>query len=565
MVAIFDAAGPPVAPEILPSKKARKQPARERFLRTQAPPEATDGAPESELHFDPPKPPKSKTALDRDCAFFPLTDMGNAERFVARNKGKFLWCSVIGWLAWDGKRYVRTGAGGLVESAVFETIRAIQDEADAIEASGIRVEGGSGLDFVIDPDKEIKWSDQIRSWGRTSEGNSHFTCIARGDKPGMAGSFLAVAHEQLDADPMKLNVSNGTLVFRSNASPSIVFKPHDPADRITKICPVDYDPKAICPTYDAFFTYVQPDPRMRRFLHQWGGYSLTGDASEQKMLFWYGEGKNGKSTTLELWGYVAGDYATATKIATFLDPGKMQNAAQATPHLAKLRGIRMLRTSEPPPRGARLDEGLIKLVTGGDTIDARHMYREDFTFLPEFKVNMAGNHRPVIAGADEGIWRRFRLAPWLVTVPEDMRDRRLPEKLRAEGSGVLNRLLDGLRDWLENGLIEPDAVTEATARYRSESDPLSRFLEHCVRRASGKRVNTTDLYVVFLAWAKSSGESEWTHKGFSRAMHDRGFITVQSNRMFWIDIELIKSTADFADVAPAPSDGVPPDMDEIAL
>jgi putative DNA primase/helicase len=496
-------------------------------------------------------PVKSKSALDRECAFFPLTDMGNAERFVARNKGKFLWCPVIGWLAWNGKRFVRTGAGGLVEAAVFATIRAIQDEANAV--------AGTKDDFVVDEDEDVRWSDKLRAWGRQSEANSHFTCIARGDKPGIAGAFLAVEHSELDADPWLLNVNNGTLVFRRGMEPSIVFRPHDPADKITKISPVDYDPAATCPTYDAFFSYAQPDPQMRRFFHQWAGYSLTGDASEQKMLFWYGEGKNGKSTTLELWAYVAGDYATATKIATFLDPGKMQNAAQATPHLAKLRGIRMLRTSEPPPRGARLDEGLIKLVTGGDAIDARHMY---FTFVPEFKVNMAGNHRPAIAGADEGIWRRFRLAPWLVTVPEDRRDKRLPEKLRAEASGVLNRLLDGLRDWMEKGLTEPDAVTEATARYRSESDPLSRFLELCVRRAPGKRINTTDLYLVFLAWAKASGEREWSHKGFSQAMHERGYISMQSNLMFWVDVELIKSAADFKGVEPDP---LPADAEDIAI
>jgi len=487
--------------------------------------------------------PENDAALNRVCAFFPLTDLGNADRFVARNRGKFLWCAAIGWLAWDGRRYVRAGAGGQVEEAICATVRAIQDEATVI--------AGTKDDFAVNDDG-VMWSETIARWGRVAEGASHIACIGRGDTPGLAGAFVAIKASQLDADPMMLNVANGTLVFRRDGERDYVtFRPHDPADLMTKICPVKYDPNAVCPLYDRFLGEVQPDVHVRRFLHQWGGLSLTGDISEQKMSFWWGKGKNGKSTLAEAFAYVAGDYATNTPIQTFLDQGRTQSAGQATPQLAKLAGVRMLRTSEPE-RGSKIAEGLIKLVTGGDMIDARHLNREFFSYVSQFKLVMSGNYRPAIIGTDEGIWRRILLVPWLVQIPLGKRDKFLLAKLCAEGSGILNRLLDGLRDWLDNGLVEPEAVTAATQSYRSDFDPLSRFLAACVRAASGKRVQSTVLHDVYAAWCKASGEHEWKSNGFSRALHERGFVTKISNVSYWLDIELIKTVGDFVDDAGRP-------------
>jgi putative DNA primase/helicase len=181
--------------------------------------------------------------------------------------------------------------------------------------------------------------------------------------------------------------------------------------------------------------------------------------------------------------YVAGDYGETVPIETFLDHGKSRSAGQATPDLAILPGVRMLRTSEPE-KNSKLAEAMVKLVTGGEPIQARHLNRDFFKFYPQFKLTISGNYRPTISGADEGIWRRLRLVPFDVTIPKEERDIHLADKLRARPRGILNRLLDGLRLWCDKRLIEPEDVAKATAEYRSDSDAFGRFAATCLEAAS---------------------------------------------------------------------------------
>jgi putative DNA primase/helicase len=178
---------------------------------------------------------------------------------------------------------------------------------------------------------------------------------------------------------------------------------------------------------------------------------------------------------------------------------------------------------------------------------ARHLNKGFFKFYPQFKLTISGNHRPKISGADEGIWRRLQLVPFNVSIPKAERDRKLSEKLITEASGILNRLLDGLRHWCDKGLIEPDEVTAATAEYRSLSDPLSRFLATCVLASPGERIQSSVLYAVFEAWCKSAGESVWRQKGFSLAMDERGFKRKHSDVTWFLDLKLIRAAHDFVD------------------
>jgi putative DNA primase/helicase len=204
----------------------------------------------------------------------------------------------------------------------------------------------------------------------------------------------------------------------------------------------------------------------------------------------------------------------------------------------------MLRTSEPEAN-AKLAEAMVKLVTGGEPILARHLNKGFFKFYPQFKLTISGNHKPKISGADDGIWRRFQLVPFNVQIPKEERDRKLSEKLAAEASGILNRLLDGLRLWCDRGLIEPDEVAAATAEYRLLSDPLTRFLSDCVKASPGDRIQSSSLYAVFEAWCKSAGESLWKQKGFSLAMDERGFKRKHSNGSWFIDMKLVRGVEDF--------------------
>lgn len=481
--------------------------------------------------------------LDLRLSFFPHTDLGNAERFVERNRGKFLWCPALGWLFWDEKRWCRDGADDRVRIAAHQTVRAMQDEAEALAKSAY-----NAVARVVNQgkpnEKTLLMSDLLSAWGRESESNGKLNRLAE-----QASAYLAIAPAQLDADLFKLNVANGTLVVsreRAEGEDYITLRPHDPADLITKISPVVYDQAATCPIYDAFIAFVQPNADNRRFLHQWKGLSLTGDVGEQKLAVFWGRGKNGKSTFIDVCAFIAGDYSETVPIETFLSEGRGRNAGQATPDLAILPGVRHLRTSEPD-KGAKLAEALIKLATGGEPIQARHLNRDYFKFYPQFKLTISGNYRPNIGGSDEGIWRRVVLVPWGVIVPEEKRDKNLGEKLRREASGIFNRLLDGLRDWLDRGLIVPDEVAAATAEYRRDSDPLGRFLEACVAPAPGERVQSSELHKLFNAWGKCNGNPEWSNKGFTSAMTERGFRKMKSSVEYFLEIKTLRVVDDFLD------------------
>lgn len=474
--------------------------------------------------------------VDLELAFYSQTDVGNAERFRERNRGKLQWCPALGWLAWDSRRWCRDAAGK-VKGAAHLVARAIQNEAEALRASG--------RDVQIDTrNKEpVMMSDRLAGFGRKSEQAPRLSAMAEEAAP-----YLHVAPEYLDADPFQINVANGTLRIQKNANDAdyVRLHPHDPADLITKQSPVVFDPQARCPTFDRFLAEVQPKAEMRRFLMQWQGLSLTGDVSEQKLCFFWGSGKNGKSTFVDVCAFLGGDYSATVPIETFLNEGRSRNAGQATPDLAILPGVRHLRTSEPE-KGAKLAEALIKLVTGGEPILARHLNQDYFRFYPQFKLTMSGNHEPAILGTDEGIWRRLKKVPWSVTIPDDKIDPHLSDKLRAEASGILNRLLDGLRDWLDHGLVWPEDVIQATADYRRDSDPCGLFVGECVAAAPGERVRSSDMHELFCAWAKASAAREWSQKGLAAALKDHGLSSKHSNGMWWLDVRLTKSLGDFVD------------------
>lgn len=494
-------------------------------------------------------PKEDAKARGMRLAFFPLTDLGNAERFRERYRDKLLWCPAIGWLCWDGRRWSRDGADDLVKIAEHDTVRAIQSEAVIVKESGNKDDPDAdedARDFVFDEKRDgtlVMYSDKIAAWGRASEAMNKLGALSKRGAP-----YFAIGIDKLDADKMKINVANGTLVVDRGATDRdcISFKEHDPADLITKISPVAYDPEATCEVYDAFLARVQPSQDMRTFLHQWLGLSMTGDIGEQKLAFLYGKGSNGKSVLVDTASYVAGDYGETVPIETFLDHGKSRGAGQATPDLAILPGVRMLRTSEPE-KNSKLAEAMIKLVTGGEPIQARHLNRDFFKFTPQFKLTMSGNYRPTIAGTDEGIWRRMRLVPFDVTIPKEERDPKLFDKLRSEASGILNRMLDGLRHWCDKGLIEPEDVAKATASYREDSDPFGRFAAMCLEAAPGQRAQSSVLHEVYEAWCKSSGEKAWSNKGLANAMKERGYVSKQSNVMWWLDIKLTRSADEFVD------------------
>lgn len=495
---------------------------------------------------------------DKACALLPLTDLGNAERFKVRFGHLFRFCRELGWFRWDGRRWAllteeKDKTPGEVMVAVFQTIRGIRNEADLVEVSGIKedlpedatdAERRAAMDFVVKATKQgvTLFSDTIRAHAKSSEGASRIGAVAN-----LAKSFgsIAIDAKQLDADRMALNVRNGTLrIVNSGNMLEIKLFPHSRNDLITKMAEVDYDPDAQAPSYDAFFERVMPDADDRRFLHQWAGLSSTGDIGYHKMAFFYGMGRNGKSTWTDLVAHILGDYSQVIKFDTFLEQSNKRKGSDATPDLAQLPGVRFLRTSEPE-KGAKLAEALIKEVTGGEAIQARHLNKGFFSFLPSFKLTAQGNYKPKITGHDDGIWGRVRLVPWTVRIPDSEIDIRLPDKLKAEASGVLNRMMAGLLDLKMNGLAESDNVKAATAKYREASDQLGKFLRDCTMDKEGARTRSSELFEIFAEWVKQSGGAEWTTQGFAKAMEDRGYERKTSNGVWWLDLE---ATVDANDV-----------------
>ncbi len=484
-------------------------------------------------------PPQARAGHETDlaCARYPLTDLGNSWRFMARHGHRFRFADEYGWLWFDGRRWALSGADHKVARAVQDTVTAIADEAQAL------VEAGEDEIIGEKRGEAVMLSDAVQAWCRASQAAGKIGCIAH-----LAQAKLAVLPCDLDADPFALTVLNGTLHFDRNKDDFVRFEAHDPDDLITKLAPVVYDPVATAPVYDAFMDMVQPDSSDRAYLHTVGGLSLTGDATVQQLWFWYGKGQNGKSTCIEAWSKVLGDYAHTVPIETFLDQGRGRTGDQATPHLIPLVGARLVRASEPD-RGAKLSESLVKEITGGEPMKVRQLNKPFFDFKPQFKLIISGNYRPDIKGTDDGIWRRMKLVPWPVRVNDAQKDPDLPDKLASEASGILNRLIAGLQTYFLEGLADTEAVVNATAIYRDDSDPLGRFLKMCVVEtgADADRVQSSQMYDVYVAWCKASGEKAWTSTGFGKAMGDRGLRRRKLSSMHFMGLKLVKHVSDFVD------------------
>ena len=198
------------------------------------------------------------------------------------------------------------------------------------------------------------------------------------------------------------------------------------------------------------------------------------------------------------------------------------NADRHPTELAMLRGARLV-TAKETEQGRRLAEARIKSITGGDPITARQMRKDPFTFLPQFKLGMAGNHKPGLSGVDEAIRRRIHLIPFAVRIPEDDRDEDLPEKLKAEWSGILAWMNEGCLKWQATGLKPPDAVKKATETYRESEDSLGQWIEECCETGPHYWVGSSELFASWKPWADGKGESSLSQRRFVQALESKEF------------------------------------------
>jgi putative DNA primase/helicase len=423
---------------------------------------------------------------------FPLTELGDAQRLVARHGPDLHYVPQWGkWVIWAETHWVADV--GQVERWAKETVLAIAEAARQLGDDDRR-------------QKLVKHAHRAQS-----ERHLRAMITLAKSEPG-----VTVLAEQLDADPWLLNVQNGTLDLRTGQ-----LRQHCREDLMTKMTPIAFDPQARAPRWRAFLRRIFAEKAdLLRYVQLAVGYTLSGSAREQCFFILQGSGANGKSKFLQVISAMLGDYARHTPTQTLL----ATNADHVRSDLARLQGARLVTASEAEQQ-KHLADALIKQLTGEDTIVARYLYQEYIEFQPTFKIWLAANDRPKARGDDAALWRRVQLIPFAVTIPPAEQDKNLTDKLLLELPGILAWAVEGCLAWQQapGGLIPPAEVVQATEDYRAEMDAIGRFIRDRCTTGTDLRVTPHDLYASYAEWCQSEGESPVSAKVLGEEMSRRGY------------------------------------------
>ena len=453
---------------------------------------------------DPVTEPRKRRGL---CAF-QNSDAGNAERLHEVHGENLRHVTESGqWLIWNGCRW-EPDSNGEVTRRFIEVMRTMAREA----ADHPSAEAAQAL---------TKFALQSCNKARIEAGISLAKSIAG----------VSVSVNDLDADPWLVGTPEGVIDLRQGG-PVTPRREH----LITKSIGASFDPLAECPTWERFIaTITGGDTELADYLQAAIGYTLTGRVTEQCLFFLYGTGQNGKGVYTETAKRLLGDYGQTAPESLFT---KDRNPA-ATNDVARLAGCRMAIASELD-EGAAFAESRIKALTGGDTITARMLYHEYFDFVPSHKFWISGNHKPTVKGTDHGIWRRLRLIPFTVRIPDEEKDPELASKLAAELPGILNWAIAGCLRWQRERLRIPQCVKAATEAYRAEEDVIGQFLDECTEKRPEARAGRTELYKSYQDWAEGEGINHpLTARRFNRQVEERGFRWLRScGVQFWQGIAI---------------------------
>ncbi len=465
-----------------------------------------------------------------ETKLYTLDDMGNAKRFIDLFGEDFRYnYTDKTFLYWDGCRWAADQTGA-VERSADVSVEAMSAEAEWYEKNG-------------DEDAAKAFRKHIKA-SRSNKSKTNMLKEVQHNMP--------IMPFQLDKHKMAFNVPNGTLSLKSG---QLV-----PAKRdyfITKFSPVEFPvwrnteltadssgdilrqtDNADCPMWRRFLDDIfGGDRELIRYIQKAVGYSMTGDTSEQCVFFLYGTGRNGKSTFLDVLREIFGDYVSNIQPETIMVKNSMGNGINSD--IARLKGARMVTTVEPN-EGVRLNEGLIKQLTGDDAVTARKLYGNEFEFKPEFKLWMATNHKPIIRGTDDGIWRRIHMIPFTVQIPVDKVDRQLKSKLEREYPAILRWAVEGCLLWQREGLKQPRAVLDMTREYRREMDVISGFLDDRCEVGEGFSAKSSELYAAYSAWCEANTEFKMSNTKFSVEMDKRFGKTKQRDGMYFSGVRLYR-------------------------
>ncbi len=421
----------------------------------------------------------------------PLTDVGNAIRFVASAGPLSKFVPGVGWHFFNGQ--------------IWEVDPCEDALGVAARVAGQIEQEAAGLDEDA--------AEAVLKWARQSQSVTKLDAMLR-----MAKSHreIILGVDALDPDREIVSAKNGVVNLATGE-----IRPGTPEDLCSKLLDFEYSPSAECPLWENFIRSIMLEkPDMINFIQRAVGYSLSGDCSEQKMFFCYGpSGSNGKSVFLEVLYELAGGYATQTPIDLILLKANGDESASNT--IARLRGARLVNGNEVP-KGARLNESRIKELTGEDTIAARFLFKEFFEFRPQCKFWIRSNYRPEIRSQDNGIWRRMITIPFDLTVEEAHKDKRLKDKLLKELPGIFNWAMRGYQLWKESGLQVPAPSLAATAEYKEDMDILGAWLAQRCTLEPDSKVSASALYESYKDWCKTSGENPVTMRKLMLAIKDRG-------------------------------------------
>ena len=426
---------------------------------------------------------------------FTLADLGNARRLVALHGRDLRYCHLNKkWYHWTGSHW-EVDASGEVERRAKSTVSEIYRQAAESD--------------------NFKEREALGKFALQSEDQKRILAMVRlaQSEPG-----IPVAPGQFNVDPWLLNCQNGTIDLRTGE-----LRPHAQADLLTCVVPVDYVPNAPCVLWEKFIYRIQGDNiDLYEFLQRSLGYTLTGSCREQCLFILWGSGANGKSTLVNLMAKLLGNYARNTPVETLLARNK---GGEIPTDVARLDGPRFV-TAKEVDRGRRLSESLVKELTGQDTVTARFLYGEYFDFIPQFKLWLSTNNKPVIRGSDNAIWRRIMFLKFPLELAKEERDEDLPDKLWEEAPGILSWLVNGCLAWQRQGLDAPQEVLDATDEYRAEMDVLQEFLkDKCI---IGKDLSAPAgaLYDAYGEWADEQGLKEkerLKQRTFGACLGERNF------------------------------------------
>jgi putative DNA primase/helicase len=391
------------------------------------------------------------------------------------------------WIRWDGMRWVEDDT-----LRVFDLSRGICREVSA----------------------ECSNTEKATAMKLASKATS-----AAVERLAAADRRHAATVSQFDADPWLLNTPTGTINLRTGE-----VREHRREDYITKLTAAG--PGGDCPLWLEFLDRTTDgDPKLKSFLQRMVGYALTGSTREHALFFLHGSGANGKTVFLSVISELLGEYAKTAPMASFTASTTEQHPTD----LAGLRGARFV-TANETEEGSRWAESKIKSLTGGDKISARFMRCDFFEFTPEFKLVIAGNHKPSLRSVDEAIRRRLHLVPFTVTIPEEERDATLIEKLRKEFAGILAWAIQGCLEWQRRSLNPPSAVREATADYLAAEDALGRWIEDRCTTSNGSWTAAGELFANYHEWCEETGEHGGSQKRFTQQLEARGFERQRTSR-----------------------------------